>query len=1161
MDTVRSRGANLLTLVGGYLHHPPDRQANILYDLVHRSDVDGVVIRGHLCVEADAQQEMAFYQHFEPLPCVVIGRQADTVPHLLMDGYTGMRDAIIHLIETHGCRRIAFFRGPELFDANERYRAYVDVLREYEIPFDPRLVTPLLSAWDSDEDALTSIHYLFDQQVPFDAIVTASDMLAHQTIPHLKQRGIRIPEDVAVIGFNNMGNVTTPRLTSVDGGFYDQGKRATEMLFSVLDGQPVPDRVLLPTRLHVRQSCGCLDLEVVRAAAGARVLAASAASAPAVVTSSFQSLSRLKILAKSTRESWHETLLNNFIDEIDHQASGAFLQQLDSMLRAATASGEDLDIWHNRLSMLREQILPCIADTWDTTWAEDLFQQARVLVSQAMLWEQSKKRKEAQERTNLLYEISQSLVTTFDTTELMNVLARELPRLGIPRAYIALYENPEKASDSLRLRLAYDTDGRYSLPDGVAPYPTSQFVPCDILSGQSAYSLVVEPLYFREEQMGLAIFETGPREGSIYDMLRGQISSALKGSHLFSQNIQLVSEAKAAQKSAEEANRLKSRFLASVSHELRTPLNMLIGLSEMLLEEPSNDRPPLPTLYRQDLERINTSAHHLDDLLRDVLDLTRSQVGRLKLVRKPIDLRDVLVAVGALVEPIIIQKELRWQVDMPDTIIPVWGDAARLKQVLLNLIHNAVKFTATGQITMLVEAGKGEVTISISDTGLGIPLEDQELIFDEFHTTERSAARGYGGIGLGLAVCRRLVEMHSGRIGARSPGGEGSGSTFYFTLPTMSHYPDKLPPQELPHKQTVLLLREANRQPDQHLENHLLREGFEIDTLILNDQFEATVSPLLARHPALIILDVEVESQRSQLVMRLVKQYPGMQDVPILFYSLFQEQNAGSIFMLDYLSKPVNTGSLARALARYGLEDQQQPMTILVVDDDRTTLDMNIHTVQVQLPGCRVLEAREGRTALHLMRQYKPDLVLLDLMMPEYDGFDVLVAMQKDETIRHIPTIVLTAMTLTEEDMSRLSQGVASILSKGLFSVDETLAHIENALARNRHLGSEAQRTVRKVIAYIHQHYAEPIARREMAAYAGVSERHLDRCFQQDTGITPVSYLNRYRVQQAKKMLTQTSKSLTEIALAVGFSSSTHFGRVFRREVGQSPSAYQNGKH
>ena len=111
-----------------------------------------------------------------------------------------------------------------------------------------------------------------------------------------------------------------------------------------------------------------------------------------------------------------------------------------------------------------------------------------------------------------------------------------------------------------------------------------------------------------------------------------------------------------------------------------------------------------------------------------------------------------------------------------------------------------------------------------------------------------------------------------------------------------------------------------------------------------------------------------------------------------------------------------------------------------------------------------------------------------------------------------------------------------------------------------RQLG-EAQRTVRKVIAYIHQHYAEPIARREMAAYAGVSERHLDRCFQQDTGITPVSYLNRYRVQQAKKMLTQTSKSLTEIALAVGFSSSTHFGRVFRREVGQSPSAYQNGKH
>jgi CheY-like chemotaxis protein len=410
-------------------------------------------------------------------------------------------------------------------------------------------------------------------------------------------------------------------------------------------------------------------------------------------------------------------------------------------------------------------------------------------------------------------------------------------------------------------------------------------------------------------------------------------------------------------------------------------------------------------------------------LLRDVLDLAHSQVGRLKLIRKPIDLRDVLQAISALVEPVIIQKGLIWRAEMPDQLVPVWGDAARIKQILLNLIHNAAKFTAEGEIVMTVEVSKCEVTVSISDTGLGIPIEEQELIFDEFHTTQRSAARGYGGMGLGLAICRKLVEMHHGRIGARSPGTEGSGSTFYFTLPTMSHYPDRTPVRDIPRKQTVLLLGEDGG-PDPHLEAHLIREGFEIEMLKVEDtQIADALSLAFDEPPALVILDVETGSQRSQELMRQIKAYPGAQDVPILFYSLYQERNTGSLFMLDYMAKPVDTGTLSRALARYGLESHRRQMTILVVDDDANTLNMHVRVVQAQLPGCRVIEASDGKTALNLMRQWQPDLVLLDLMMPGLDGFDVLLAMQEDETTRRIPAIVLTAMSLTEEDMGRMSRG------------------------------------------------------------------------------------------------------------------------------------------
>lgn len=1021
-------------------------------------------------------------------------------------------------------------------------------MRDYNIPFDPQLVTPILSNWNSDINISTQ--QLLDQNpILLDAIVTASDGLAQHMVTELKNHHIRIPEDVAVVGFDNAGTVLTPRLTSVDSAFYEQGKRGTEMLFELLEGKPVPERLLLPTRLHIRQSCGCFDRDVVRAA-------------PVHLHSVTQSSKKkkqqplyLKIenLAQSAQESWHVDLLQGLANQIKKSKSDHFLRVLDSALREAVANGiELLDAWHNRISVLREQVLCCIDDPNDAQWVEDLFQQARVLVSQALLWEQSKRRKDAQQRTNLLYEISQSLVTTFDTPELMEVLARELPRLGIPSAYISVYE---RSLDNLRLLLAYTRQGRCNQIS--EKYPSWQFIPDELLPLEQPYSLVIELLYFQDEIIGMVALEMGPREGSVYDILRGQISSVLKGVQLFIQNTDLYEEAKHAQKNAEEADRLKSRFLASVSHELRTPLNMLIGLSEMLLKEQTTNRPPLPTLYRQDLERIHTSAHHLDDLLRDVLDLAHSQMGRLKLVSKPVDLQKVLQAVSALVEPIIRQKGLDWKVTIPAGLIPVWGDAARMKQILLNLIHNAIKFTAEGEIALTVTLGNSEVIIAISDTGLGIPIEEQELIFDEFHTNQRITTRGYGGTGLGLAICRKLVEMHNGRINVSSFGSEGMGSTFYVTLPVMSHYPEQipLPVRDVPYKQTVLLIIDHD-QPNHQLEDHLMQEGFKIETLEIKANIPGHLPVQFEIPPAVIILDIEIGSSKSQQLIHLVKGHPNLQDVPILFYSLFHEQNSGSAFMLDHVAKPVDTSTLLRALARYGVDDQQQT-TILIVDDDRNTLDMNIHIVQSQLPNCHILEADNGRNALILIRQHHPDLVLLDLMMPELDGFDVLSAMQADEAIRHIPAIVLTAMALTEDDMARISQGATAILSKGIFSSDETFIHIKNILARNYHLGSESQRVVRKVMAYIHQHFTDPISRIDIAVYADVSERHLDRCFQQDMGITPITYLNRYRIKQAKTLMIETDRTLTQIALEVGFSNSSHFSRVFRREVGSSPSTYR----
>jgi AraC-like DNA-binding protein len=195
------------------------------------------------------------------------------------------------------------------------------------------------------------------------------------------------------------------------------------------------------------------------------------------------------------------------------------------------------------------------------------------------------------------------------------------------------------------------------------------------------------------------------------------------------------------------------------------------------------------------------------------------------------------------------------------------------------------------------------------------------------------------------------------------------------------------------------------------------------------------------------------------------------------------------------------------------------------------------------------------------MELEQPDLVLLDLMMPEMDGFEVLEIMQDHERLRQVPVIVLTAQELSVFDMTRLQRGVTAILGKGLFSMDEVLSQVEAALSRVKPLGNETQRMMRQVMAFIHEQYAEPITRQQLAQQAGFSERHLNRCFLKETGMPVMTYLNRYRVRQAKALLETGDQSVIDVALAVGFSGSNYFSHVFRQEVGITPGAYQRGEH
>ena len=689
-------------------------------------------------------------------------------------------------------------------------------------------------------------------------------------------------------------------------------------------------------------------------------------------------------------------------------------------------------------------------------------------------------------------------------------------------------------------------------------FPTRSFPPKDLFPENQPFHLAILPLLSDQGAFGYAAFDTDQFDRCA-EIVR-QLAAALKVVTTHQEAIEARKLAEERRHEAEEANRLKSRFLSMVSHELRTPLHLISGLSDILLRE--NERPGQHELMidRKDLERIYASSQHLDGLIRDVLDLARSDIGQLKLMREPLSVKEVLDAVAVIGEQLAHDKDLEWVMEIPDDLPKIWGDRTRLRQVALNLVANAVKFTSHGQVALKAKNGNEGITISVSDTGLGIPPEEQGVIFDEFRQSDRTTARGYGGLGLGLSICKRLVEMHGGTIGVDSSGEEGSGSRFYFSLPIIENQED-FPCKDTPLAQAQQVALLVNDPIGGNLLKDLLsRHGVRVEVIQVIEEDEYWMTCLLAANPDVVVLDLGLTSKRGWEILKLLKDNLTMKEVPVLFYNLPGDTDQGSLLEVSYLTKPVRKIELAETLISQGLIASEArnniEKKILIVDDEPAIVDLHTRIIKSQIPESHILKAYNGREALEKIQQDHPDLVLLDLMMPEVNGFEVLRTMRDEESNRNTPVIVLTSQSLTQDDIERLNAGVVSVLGKGMFNVEEIVSHLKDAIARKRKPGSDSQRCVLKAMAYIHANYAEAVSRHDVAAYVGLSERHLTRCFRQEIGITPITYLNRFRVRQAKTLLDAGEKSITRVALDVGFSTGAYFARVFQEEVGKSPRNY-----
>ncbi len=539
VDMAREQEVNLICFSGGALYSPHafEAQANVLYDLASTEQLDGMVIwSSNVGMYITPKQVKGFFGHFHPLPMVSGAYAVPGIPSILQSNAQGMREAMVHLIKVHGCRRIAFLRGPEKhFGAQERYQAYVHTLLEHNLRLNPILISPPVN-WTEGAMAMT---VLLDERkllppVDFDAIVAASDHLILEAMTVLQGRGIHVPNQVAVIGYDDsaFARIAMPSLTSVVTPFYELGRQAVVLLLHQIRGKRVPEQTTLPGELIIRQSCGCLSPLTAQAAAG-RVTPARGSLGPALAKQRECILTEMQqaIGTFEPARTWAELLLDSFTHEMTGKGPNSFLPELDEILRQVMNSGGNVSAWQGVLSTLRRQTLPYLKRE-SLTRAEDLWHQARIAVGEAAARVQARESFHAEQRAQMLREIGAAMITTFDVDELMNMLAQNLPRLGIPSCYLALYQDPHKPAEGSRLLLGYNEQGRIHIEPGGQPFPSRQLIPEVLFPQGRRYNFIIEPLYFRENQLGFVLFEVGPLEPSIYQVLSAQISSALQGAVL-----------------------------------------------------------------------------------------------------------------------------------------------------------------------------------------------------------------------------------------------------------------------------------------------------------------------------------------------------------------------------------------------------------------------------------------------------------------------------------------------------------------------------------------------------------------------------------------------------------------------------------------------------
>jgi len=503
-------------------------------------------------------------------------------------------------------------------------------------------------------------------------------------------------------------------------------------------------------------------------------------------------------------------------------------------------------------------------------------------------------------------------------------------------------------------------------------------------------------------------------------------------------------EAEHARADAEAANVAKSQFLANMSHELRTPLNAVIMYSELLQEEAA-DRGV--ESFIPDLDKIRNGGKHLLALVNGVLDLSKIEAGKMDLFLETFDVPAMVRDVLTTVEPLVQKKSNKMAVDCPPELGSMHADLTKVRQILFNLLSNASKFTENGTISMQVSRvdrdGVSTIVFQVHDTGIGMTQAQIDKLFQPFTQADESTTRRFGGTGLGLAISRRFCQMMGGDVSVTSEADKGST----FTV----HLPARVARQELPGDTrintaasdartpgaaTVLIIDDDPSVRDM-MSRTLSSEGIYTVTASDGEHGLETARDL---KPDLIFLDVMMPKMDGWAVLSSLKSDPALSPIPVVMLTIVGDREMGyTLGASEYLTKPIDRAILGRVVEKYRTKNAAR--IVLIVDDDDATRQVVSRTLTRE--GWTVIEAENGRVALNRLKTNEPNLILLDLAMPEMDGFEFLTALRNDGVHTTIPVVVLTSKDLTPAEKSQLSGRVERIIQKGDYSREALLREVK----------------------------------------------------------------------------------------------------------------------